>query len=1130
MKIIPSLLMWTRHTLTGFLMLCLLHSSLLADKVVAQKVSEVKISLSLENQTLAEAFSVIERLTEFRFAYNEEKISLESKVNLRAENMSVRDILLDVSRQTNLAFKQINRSLLVKAIKRKAKPEQRVTEQPSALVKGQVTEAESNEPLPGVNILVKGTALGTVTDIEGNYRLDVPEENNLLIFSFVGYASQEVNINRRSQVDVALQPSGQALDEIVVIGYGEVKKKDLIASVSQVSGEEIREVATAGLDHALQGRAAGVQVTQTSASPGGGVSIRVRGGNSIFGGNEPLYVIDGFPVYNDNNLATPGSTGQAPNALASLNPNDIASVEILKDASATAIYGSRGANGVVLITTKRGDYNTQRVSLDVYYGVQQVANQLDLLNAQEFVTISNEAYRNDGLEPIFDDPQQYGEGTDWQDEIFQTAPIQNYQLTFSGGSDATRYAVMGNYFSQGGIIKGSGFDRASFRVNLDTRMSDRLTLGTNLQISRTTNNQNIADTGEGGLFGGVMNYALTIAPTIAVRDENGQYNYNTLPSSPPVGNPLALAIEPTNQIITNRILGSVFAEYDFTDNLSLKISAGTDLSDATRDLFLPSTVRRASTDEGQASIISNRVTSWLNENILSYRKIFGSGHKLDLVAGFTAQRQEVKAYSASSFGFSADQFNTDNLDGGSNPQSPASSRRAWQMLSYLARANYNYGDRYLLSMTARADGSSKFGQDNQWGFFPAAAAAWRISGENFMQNQAVVSELKLRGSYGVTGNQEVGEYQSLPALGNQNYVIGDELVNGIGPTRIANPDLKWETTTQTDIGLDIGFWGNKLLLTADYYYKHTDDLLLFVTLPSVTGFTSALQNSGSMENRGFEFALDAEVLDGPFQWSLGGNIAFNRNEVLDLGSTGEFPSGAVVGSIGLNFSGVVREGEPIGNFNGYVFDGIFQNQAEVDQHGAQPTAQPGDIRYRDLNQDGAINTSDLQIIGDAQPDFIYGFNSDMRYKNFSLRLLFNGVQGADVLNMNRFELESVSGVTTQLASVLDRWTPENLSTTMPRATTSPDFRFSSRQLEDASFLRLRNITLGYDLSADQLGVDFFRSVRVYITGQNLLTFTSYSGYDPEVNTFAGRDNLSLGIDYGTYPRAKAYLVGLNITF
>jgi TonB-linked SusC/RagA family outer membrane protein len=1131
-SITQTLLMWTRYALSGLLITCLLNSSLLADKVAAQSVDKVRISLRLTDAPLEQAFNQIENLTQFTFAFNKDQFSLSSKVNLAVENETLRNILLELSRQTNLAFRQVNQHILVKALDkpRNTPLQERISVEPTSLVTGKVTEAESGEPLPGVNILVKNTALGTVSDIDGTYRIEVPEENNTLIFSFIGYAQQEVNINGRSTIDVVMQPSGRELDEIVVIGYGEVKREDLIASVSKVSGEEIQEVSTSGLDHALQGRAPGVLVTQTSAAPGGGVSVRIRGGNSILGGNEPLYVIDGFPVYNNNSLYSPGNVGQAPNALASINPNDIASIEILKDASATAIYGSRGANGVILITTKKGQYNSQQVSFEAYYGLQQVANQLGLLNAREFVTISNEAHLNDGLEPIFDAPENYGEGTNWQDVIFRTAPTQNYQLSFSGGNDATRYAVMGNYFSQDGIIKGSGFERGSFRVNLDSRISDKLKTGTSLLVSRTLNDQNIADTGEGGLFGGVMNYALTISPTIAVRDENGRYNVNNLPSSPPVGNPLALAIEPLNQIITNRVLGNVFAEYDFTEQLSLKVSFGSDLTDATRDLFLPSTVRRASTDKGQASIFTNRITSWLNENVLSYRTLLGEKHELDLVAGLTAQGQEFRSSLASSFGFSADQFGTDNLGAGSSPQSPASARRGWQMLSYLARANYQFNDRYLFSLTARADGSSKFGEGNQWGFYPAAAAAWRVSNEGFMQDQTLISELKLRASYGVTGNQEIGEYQSLAALGNQNYIIGDDLVNGIGPTRIANPDLKWETTAQTDIGLDVGFLENRVLLTADYYYKRTEDLLLFVTLPSVTGFTRALQNSGSLENQGFELAIDAEVLNGAFQWTLGGNLSFNRNKVLNLGSTGEFPSGAVVGSIGLNYSGVVREGEPIGNFNAYVFDGIFQNQQEVDSHRAQPNAQPGDIRYRDLNGDNLINTSDQQIIGYAQPDFAYGLSSNMQYKNFRLNLLFNGVQGVDVLNMNKFELESVSGVTSQLSLVLNRWTPENPSNSIPRASTSPDFRFSSRQLEDASFLRLRNITLAYQLPAELLEARFIRSARVYVTGQNLLTLTSYSGYDPEVNTFAGQDNLSLGIDYGTYPRAKTYLLGVNLTF
>jgi len=1106
--------------LSIYLFLILMANPLLANSY-GQGLKDTKVSINVNKGSLVDVFKSIEDQSPFLFLYDNKVDNTQTNVSMNRNNMSLYNILQILSKEYRLKFKKINHSISVSKV---PEPIQEIELPVVIEITGKVID-ENGQPLPGASIIEKGTQNGTTTDFDGNFAITLQNEQALLTVSYLGYQTKEVSINNSGYLEIRLEPDAGQLSEVVVIGYGEVEKRNLTGSIARLSGESVKEVQTASLDYSLQGKLAGVNVTSNSSAPGGDVSIRIRGNNSILGGNEPLYVIDGFPIYSNNSLYSNGGVAQQPNALSTLNTNDIASIEVLKDAASTAIYGSRGANGVILITTKRGSYNSKSIDVESYLGVQEVAQKLDLLNAREFVTLSNEAYTNDGLEPLFEDPSEYGNGTDWQDEIFRTALIQNHQITFSGGGADTRFSVVGNLFQQDGVVLNSGFKRGSLRLNIDSKFLDFMDIGASVSISSSANNQSVTDTGEGGLFGGVLNYALTIPPTIDVRDANGNYNFNDLPSSPPVGNPVALATEPLNRITTHRILGNFYTKIDLAKDLSFKTSFGTDISDGIRDFYLPSTTRRAQSDNGQATIFRSRIISWLNENVLSY-SLKKDKSNLDVVAGFTVQGQDFRQSSASSFNFISDEFRSFNLGAGANPQSPTSGRSKWTLLSYLGRLNYNFDDRYLFSVTGRADGSSKYGDGNKWGVFPSVAGAWRLTKEPFFRTHKI-SELKLRASFGVVGNQEIGEYQSLAALTNQNYVIGNQLVSGIGPSRIANPDLKWETTEQTNIGLDFGAFNDKLTITSDYYYKKTKDLLLLVTVPSVSGFSQALKNSGSLKNEGFEFAVNGVLSDKKLKISLGGNIFFNRNEVLSLGETGEFPSGAVVGSIGLNYSGVMREGLPIGNFNGYVYDGLFQSEAEVEAHGAQPSARPGDIRYRDLNNDGQINTSDLAIIGDAQPDFTYGINGNIAYGNWSMNFLLSGVSGIDVLNMNKFEMESLSGVSSQLRSTLNRWTSQNTNTNIPRASAaSPDFRFSSRQLENGSYLRLRNITIGYDVPMDKIkGV---KGLKFYLTGQNLFTITNYSGYDPEVNTFAGQDNLTLGIDYGTYPRAKTYILGMNI--
>lgn len=998
-------------------------------------------------------------------------------------------------------------------------------------ISGRVYDSENNEPLPGVNILAKGTTVGTVTDIDGAYRLTAPDEVSTLVFSSIGYATQEVGINGRSELNVTLSADIQSLSEVVVVGYGTVKKSDLTGSVASVDGEAIREMPLTSLDQGLQGQAAGVQVIQASGQPGAVATVRIRGGNSLQGGNEPLYVIDGFPIYNGGGIenARGGGNNNGPrvNALAMLNPSDIESMEILKDASATAIYGSRGANGVVLITTKSGKRGRDQISFETYYGVQEVRKTIDVMNATQFAEMANEAYTNDGLDPRFTQEEiaSFGEGTDWQDEIFRTAPIQNYQLTFSGGDEKTTYSVSGGYFSQDGIITNSYFNRLSARANLRRKINEKLTMGTHLTVNRGKSNVLQTSTDGGGGTGVVLG-AIMMSPVLGIYEDEEQTRYTQTNSGILLPNPVATAREIDNISTTTRFLGDIYGEYEITEGLTAKVSLGADILANKGDYYEPSFIYQGSGNGGRGRVSYLQSTTWLNENTLSYSKQLNQDHAINLLAGITFQGNRTEFVSASSQGFVTDALEQNNLQSGAIYNQPNTRTPEWGLLSYLGRINYNLKERYLFTFTGRLDGSSRFGEGNKYGFFPSGAVAWRAVEEDFIQDLGVFDDLKLRASYGLTGNQEIGQYNSLATMTSNNYVFGGNLVTGFRPNRVPNPELQWERTAQFDVGLDMGFMQNRFRVTADYYHKKTTNLLFSANIPWTSGFSTALQNIGSVQNQGVELTLGADILTGPLTWTSSFNIAFNRNKVLDLGEVDFFFAGGSSGHLKVNNVSKVAVGEPIGSFFGYLSDGIFQNEGEV-ANSAQPNAQPGDRRYRDLNGDGQISAEgDRTVIGLAQPDFFGGWTNNFQWNGFELNVFTQWNYGNDILNYNRFELELPTGGQNISADMVNRWTPQNPSTEFPRATRQRAILFSDRQLEDGSFLRIKTLTFAYNfpgLQSTRIG-----GLRLYFTAQNFLTFTNYTGFDPEVSRY-GATNLNLGEDYGVYPVAKTYMVGLNLT-
>ena len=1095
----------------SFLFVFLMLFQLKAESGYAQNT---KITLDMGTSSVIEVMNEIESISEFRFFYSKENLGLDKEVLIKVKNKKIADVLKLLFPNDLINYKVIDRHIiLTKSTEASIGIDSNMEAEDSGTVlqssvTGTVTD-ENGQPLPGANIVEKGTTNGTQTDFDGNYSISLTSNNPILVFSYIGFKTQEKLVGQNTTIDATLVPDQEGLDEVVVIGYGSLKKSDITGAVGSISEEDLRTVPVLSLDQSLQGRLAGVQVTQAAAQPGGAVSIRIRGGNSITAGNEPLYVIDGFVGAGDLN---------------SINPNDIESVEILKDASATAIYGSRGANGVVLITTKRGESGRMQIEFNTYGGIQEVRKELDLLNASEYAALVNEVSEQNGNPAVFPNPAALGNGTNWQEELFRTAPMQNYQISFSGGSKAVNYLFSANYFNQDGIVENTGFKRYSVRSNVSANLTDKLNFGSSLTISRTDRSR-IGLEGDEFDGKGIITNTLIFSPT---QPADARVN---LDFGAERGNPLSYMQEVTDNSIINRVLGNMFLEYEVTPGLFVKSSFGADIFQRKDNFYLPSSIFEGEPVNGQATIGTNNSLNWLNENTISYRKIFGDKHDINLLAGITAQRFESESLSATSLDFANDVLTFNDLGAGrNNAIAPSSGGNEWALFSYLFRANYIYDNKYLFTATGRYDGSSRFGADNKYAFFPSGAFGWRISNEPFMESSKVISNLKLRTSYGITGSQEIGTFQSLAALGNDQLAFGENITVGYFPVRFSNPDLKWETTSQLDIGLDYGFFTGKINGSIDYYYKRTTDLLLNVPVPLSTGFTTALRNTGELENRGLEFSLNTVNIDSDFYWETSFNYSFNQQEILDLGPDDEIILPDLGGGFNVGSLGIIKVGEPLGTFFGFKTDGILQNQAEVEASGMDvATTNPGDRKLVDTNNDGIVDSDDRVILGQSVPKSFGGITNKFVYKGIDLSVFFQWVEGNSILNLQRTLLENPTGEVNQLAVVNNRWTESNPSNTIPRAGSTNVGQVLDTFVEDGSFLRMRNITLGYDLKNSLIKNDFINQARVYITGNNLLTFTKYKGFDPEVSVF-GQNNLRQGVDYGSYPTAKTILIGLNIGF
>lgn len=1035
-------------------------------------------------------------------------------------------------------------------------------------VNGRVTDVDGN-PLIGASILEKGTTNGTATDTNGDYTITVDSESTL-VFSYLGYADYEIEVQGQTTINIELEESASTLDEIVVTGYGRQVKRDITGSVASLSASQIEDIPTPSFENAILGQMAGVRVSETSGEPGAGTSIRIRGTGSISAGNEPLYVIDGFPISKNVDLGVQGDnfrrgTGRfrppTQNPLGTLNPSDIESIQVLKDAASASIYGSRGSNGVILITTKQGKRTSKPVvSYDAYVGSQSVANKIELMNSGELIDYNTEAtntaYLQNSGNPdasasdpnsvrtnaswrIADDIQNPdGTDTDWQDEMFRSAIIQNHNLSIRGGSEKIGYYVAANYFNQDGIIEGSGFDRYSMRMNLNADVSRKIRIGLNFNPSYTSSDKLPAGSPYFARPPGIVYSGLVHSPTVKPYNEDGTPNQldnqswlltsdGQTSSMSTASNPLAIRDAIDDKLTQFRTLTNAYAEWDIIDDLTFKTFVGVDINNYKRNFFRKNSLlyRNATEGESYGQSSSSESVNWLAEQTLSYSKTFNSRHDFNAVIGYTAQKEKIDINTVVADNFPDDQVST--ISGGQVVQGTAV-QEEWSLVSFLGRVNYNFDDKFLATASIRSDKSSRFGSNNKTGVFPSVSAGWRIS-ESLEADW--LSDLKLRASWGQTGNFLIPNYASIGLLGQANYTFGGVVVNGIAPVTISNRDLSWEKTSSFDIGLDFGFWQDRVYGSVEYFKSTTSDLLLAVQVPAALGFTNALTNIGEVENTGIELYLVSRNFIGKFKWSTDLNFATVNNEVTKLGPSGD----PILSSGGAGNRHITQIGDAIGSYYGYETDGIYQNQAEIEAGPVDmiATPHPGDFRWKDVNGDGVIDPDDRTVIGNYLPDFTYGFSNTFSYANFELSILFQGVQGAEVLNLTRRHLGNGEANFNSYKDWTERWKSESDpgNGEIPRAnrqTGNSNNRPSSYQVEDASYFRLRSLTFGYSFKKGTLG-NTLQGLRLYVTGTNLFTATDYIGYNPEVNNIEDNVNVQ-GEDYGAYPLSRTFTFGLNASF
>lgn len=1085
-----------------------------AKNSIAQEMLEKRISLKAEEKTIKSILNQIENETNVKFVYSPAAIAAQRTVSINVQNQSLKDIFDTFFSPLKIKYRLSGKKVILSLqtnttnLIENKKLNIGFSNENSILdltVKGVVTD-EKGDKLPGVSIGVKGTTRGSTTNTEGEFSISVPDSKSTLIFSYIGYISQEIIVGNRATLNITLKVDNKTLEEVVVVGYGTVKKSDLTGSVASVKSEQIGAYPAGGITQALQGRASGVQIQANNGDPGASFKIRIRGSSSINASSDPIFVIDGFVG------------GTLP------PPEDIESIEILKDASATAIYGSRGANGVVMVSTKQGKEGKTKVDFNTSYSSQNEINRLELLNADQYTAYMKEVI------PNYISP---GGTTDWQEQIFKTGAIQNHQLAFSGGNQSVKYYVSGSIFDQKGIIIGTDFKRYSLTNNLSFKVSDKIRIGMNLFAQRTARKGTRTQEGSGGAnSAGAVSSAFKFMPNQNIYNADGSYTLAL--QGDPIDNPFAIVNELQNQTVNDRLQANFSADYDITKDLKFRTTLGTSINNQRESSFQPTTLNQGRTVGGEATQDGDKNTNIINENYLTYTKNLNNKHNISILGGYSFQKTSFESWGARSQSFITNAVSFWNLGSGSIYQAPNSNLSETQLSSYFGRINYGFKDRYLLTFNTRYDGSSNFSKNQKWAFFPSGAVAWNIMNEDFMKNVKFFNSWKIRTSYGLTGNQAISPYQTLARFSPTLAVINGKQVNAVRPTTVANDNLTWETTAQFDIGTDVSFLNNRFNLTFDLYNRITKNLLFSVPLPQYSGFQTQLKNIGKVENKGIEISLNSKILTGEFKWAVDVNVSANKNKVLELPDNNDIQYGAGPGHmIGLANTQILQVGQPVGSFYGWVYEGVYQAGDKFLSGGGFETITGGE-KYKDLNGDGKLDANDRQIVGNPNPKFIWGLNNDFKFKNFDLNIFFQGSQGNDLLSFTLLEIESMASPYNSTIRALDRWTPTNTNTNIPVRSISRTQRVSTRWVYDGSYARLKNLAIGYNVPTNKLKKANLSKVRIYASAQNILTFTKYPGYDPEVNynsSGSGNNaNRNLGLDYGSYPNAKSYTIGLNIGF
>lgn len=1078
---------------------CLLSSGFSPLHAASIYAQEKTFTVRFDRKTVKEVFDYIEKNSEFVIVYTQNLLPvLQKRVSLQVQEKPVDAILKEISRATGIKYSITDRQIAVwvggNAPPELGSPSPQNGEK--TVVKGQVVD-EKGEPVIGANVKEKDTANGVITDLDGVFSLSLPVGSTLQV-SYIGYVPQEVKVDKKGEYHITLREDSEALDEVVVIGYGTVKKSDLTGSVASVKSDELSAMPQASAAQALQGRSAGVFVWQNGGSPESAPTVRIRGSNSILGNNDPLYVIDGFP---------------SNSGIGMLNVDDIESMEILKDASAIAIYGSRGSNGVILVTTKKGADGKTRVDFGTTMGIQKVEKKMEMMDGSEYAEFYNIRAKNDGQAEPFFTPQEvaaFGKGFDWQDFIFTTAPLRTHSLSVSGGNNKTRFSISGNIFDQKGIVGKGSYDRYTLRANIDHNISRKVSVSFNATLSRAITDNKTSSGGRQG--GSLMSVALVGPPLLTPYNEDGSYSvldnsYPFITTGGALINPLNILNEQSDITKRNRVLSNVSFTYEPIDGLFIKISGGVENNDSRNDWYRTTKYWKST---GSASVSTSQEISLLNENTISYIKTFAQKHNISAVAGFTYQDYKQTTLGGSGQGFLSDITSTGSLGSAATPGIPSSGYQKWVLLSTLARVNYNYDHRYFVTFSFRADGSSRYSEGDKWGYFPSAALAWRMSEEKFMKSMSWLSDLKLRASYGVSGSQAISPYSTMNNLVTGKTVFGNERYTIFGPGRTLPGRLKWESTAQMDFGIDFAVLKNRLRFTIDYYDKETRDLLNNIPLPTSSGYDKTLGNVGKIQNKGFEFAVNAHLINTEFQWAVDANLSVNKSKVKKL-----YGGKDILGSW-LDFMVIsdnctlLREGEPMNIFYGYIRDGYDENGQEI---------------YKDLTGDGIISQDDRTKIGDPNPKFIYGLTSNMQYKGIELSLFFQGSQGNDILNASAVDntLYYAYGLNQRKEVFYDHWTPDNPDAKYPKPITGMSMRYSDRLIENGSYLRLKNVELAYNFPVKSWRQDWLQRLRLSFSMQNLFTITKYSGWNPALGS-------GTGIDHNPYPLSRTYTFGINVTF